>query len=66
LFVRYGQTKDVPVWVNALLLAERGWGHPDDIMQRKRGALWAARQSALDQARKKSADMDNPPKGKKK
>jgi hypothetical protein len=56
----------VPVWVNALLLAERGWGHPDDIMRRKRGALWAARQAELDKARRKSADMDKPPKGKKK
>lgn len=52
----------MPIWVNALLLAEKGWGHPDDIMRRKGGVLWAARQAELDKARKKSADMDKKPK----
>lgn len=40
--------------MTALLLAEKGWGHPEDIMQREGGVMWAARQGALDQAREKS------------
>lgn len=58
--VRYGGTKGVPSWVTALLLAEKGWGHPDDIMKRPGGIVWAARQAALDKARERSHEMDTP------
>lgn len=57
-WVRYGRTKDVPPWAQALVLAERGWGHPDDIMRKRGGVTWAARQAALDRAREKSRKMD--------
>lgn len=51
MFVRYGNTQGVPWWVTALLLAERGWGHPEDISKKRGGIVWAARQGALDEAR---------------
>lgn len=56
--MRYGNTQGVPSWVTALLLAEKGWGHPEDIMRRPGGIKWAARQAALDEAREKSRKMD--------
>ena len=56
--MRYGHAKGVPSWAQALVLAERGWGHPDDIMKRPGGIVWAARQAALDEARQRSAKMD--------
>jgi hypothetical protein len=56
--VRYGNTKGVPLWAEALVLAEKGWGHPQDIMEKRGGVVWRARQAILDQARAKSAKMD--------
>jgi hypothetical protein len=51
LTLRYGQRDDTPSWLNALLLAEKGWGHPEDIMRRRGSLKWAARQAALDAGR---------------
>ena len=52
--LRYG--KSGPAWLTALQLAE-AWGcHPEDVMRRKRGVLWAARwvvyQNALAKVKK--------------
>ena len=52
--LRYGAPG--PTWLTALQLAE-AWGqHPEDIMRRPRGLLWAARyvvyQKALAKVRK--------------
>lgn len=56
--MRYGKTDSIPLWANALVLAEKGWGHPQDIMDKRGGVAWAARQAALDRARERSAKMD--------
>ena len=52
--MHHGNGTGVPAWANALVLAEKGWGHPEDIMRRKGGVKWAARQAGLDKARARS------------
>jgi hypothetical protein len=55
--VRYGKP-GAPSWATALILAEK-WGVPPwDIMERRGSLRWAARQSALDEARRRSAEFD--------
>lgn len=59
LAVRYGKTRaDTPSWLTTLVLAEK-WGmYPGDLEKARGSIKWAARQSALDEQRKRSADMD--------
>ena len=54
-----GDPRRAPVWLSALLAAEKGWGHPDDIMRRRGGVKWAARQKALDEAREWKRKLDS-------
>lgn len=54
-----GDPRRAPPWLTALLLAEKGWGHPDDIMRRRGGLLWAARQAVLDSAREWKRKLDS-------
>ena len=57
LAVRYGKP-GAPSWVTTLVLAEK-WSTPPWEIERARGSLkWAARQSALDEQRVRSAAMD--------
>jgi hypothetical protein len=53
-----GDPRRAPLWLNALLLAEKGWGHPEDIWRRKGGVVWASRQAVLDTAREKKRGRD--------
>lgn len=53
-----GDPRRAPLWLNALLLAEKGWGHPDDIWKRRGGVVWASRQAVLDTAREKKRKRD--------
>ena len=56
--MRYGKGEGVPLRAQALILAEKGWGHPEDIMRRPGGVAWLTLQAALDDAREKSRKMD--------
>lgn len=57
LAVRYGKP-GAPAWLTALQLAEKGWGHPEDIMRRRGSIKWAARWAAYQEQVQKSRKMD--------